>query len=73
MSTAITTFVHGYDPITQAGVVSQLRMRPEIRVVDAPGQAAVAVVIADQVDEPVTRRCRADPDRADDVRPGSPG
>lgn len=58
MSTAITTFVHGHDPITQAGVVSQLRTRPEIRIVDAPDQAMVAVVIADQVDASVTRLLR---------------
>ncbi len=58
MSTVISTFVHGHDPITQAGVVSQLRMRPEIRIVDAPDQAAVAVIIADQVDENVTRLLR---------------
>lgn len=58
MSTATATFVHGYDPITQAGVVSQLRMRPEIRVVDTPEQATVAVVIADQVDGSVTRLLR---------------
>lgn len=58
VSTVIATFVHGHDPITQAGVVSQLRSRPEIRIVDAPEQAAVAVVIADQVDEGVTRLLR---------------
>ena len=58
MSTVIATFVHGYDPITQAGVVSQLRTQPEIRIVDAAEQAAVAVVIADQVDEGVTRLLR---------------
>jgi len=54
----ISTFVHGHDPITQAGVISQLRTRPEIRIVDAPDQAAVAVIIADQVDDEVTRLLR---------------
>ena len=34
MSTAVATYVHARDPISQAGVVAQLRMRPEIRVVD---------------------------------------
>ncbi len=58
MSSVIATFVHGHDPITQAGVVSQLRTRPEIRVVGTSEQAAVAVVIADQVDKDVTRLLR---------------
>ena len=58
MSSVIATFVHGHDPITQAGVVSQLRTRPEIRVVGTSEQAAVAVVIADQVDQDVTRLLR---------------
>jgi DNA-binding NarL/FixJ family response regulator len=58
VSNVITTFVHGHDPITQAGVVSQLRMRPEIRIVDSADQASVAVIIADQVDEAVTRLLR---------------
>jgi DNA-binding NarL/FixJ family response regulator len=55
----IATYVHGRDPISQAGVISQLRMRPEIRIVDSADQAAVAVIIADQVDETTTRELRA--------------
>ncbi len=58
MNNAICTFVHGHDPITQAGVISQLRTRPEIRIVDAADQAGVAVIIADQVDDEVTRLLR---------------
>ena len=58
MSTPIATYVHGRDPISQAGVISQLRMRPEIRIVDSADQAAVAVIIADQVDETTTRELR---------------
>jgi DNA-binding NarL/FixJ family response regulator len=54
----IATYVHGRDPISQAGVISQLRMRPEIRIVDSADQAAVAVIIADQVDETTTRELR---------------
>jgi DNA-binding NarL/FixJ family response regulator len=54
----IATHVHGRDPISQAGVISQLRMRPEIRIVDSADQAAVAVIIADQVDETTTRELR---------------
>jgi DNA-binding NarL/FixJ family response regulator len=55
----IATYVHGRDPISQAGVISQLRMRPEIRIVDSADQAAVAVIIADQVDETTTRELRS--------------
>ena len=58
MSTPIATYVHGRDPISQAGVISQLRMRPEIRIVDSADQAVVAVIIADQVDETTTRELR---------------
>ncbi|HEY0240343.1 MAG TPA: response regulator transcription factor [Friedmanniella sp.] len=58
MSSAISTYVHGPDPISQAGVVSQLRSRPEVRVVDTPEEAAVAVVVADHVDDATTRVLR---------------
>lgn len=58
MPTPVPTYVHGRDPISQAGVVAQLRMRPEIRVVDSVDQALVAVVIADHVDEVTTRELR---------------
>ena len=59
MSTPVATWVHGRDPISQAGVISQLRMRPEIRVVDSIDQCVVAVLIADQVDEATTRELRS--------------
>ncbi len=58
-SSAVATFVHARDPISQAGVVAQLRMRPEIRVVETAAQAAVAVMIADVVDQSTTRELRA--------------
>ena len=58
-STPIPTYVHARDPISQAGVVAQLRMRPEIRIVETAPQAAVAVVIADLVDDTTTRELRA--------------
>ena len=59
MNDPIATYVHGRDPISQAGVISQLRMRPEIRIVDSADQAVVAVIIADQVDETTTRELRS--------------
>jgi DNA-binding NarL/FixJ family response regulator len=58
-STAVPTYVRASDPISQAGVAGQLRMRPEIRIVDTAPQAAVAVMIADTVDETTTRDLRA--------------
>ena len=59
-STAVATYVHARDPISQAGVVAQLRMRPEVRVVDTPAEATVAaVMIADTVDDNTTRDLRA--------------
>ena len=59
MNNPIATYVHGRDPISQAGVISQLRMPPEIRIVDSADQAVVAVIIADQVDETTTRELRS--------------
>ena len=59
MSTAVATYVHARDPISQAGVVAQLRMRPEIRIVETAPPAAVAVMITDTVDEATTRELRA--------------
>ena len=49
----ITVRVHARDPISEAGVASELRARPEVRVVktlDAE-QARVVVVVADSVDD----------------------
>jgi DNA-binding NarL/FixJ family response regulator len=59
MSTPITTYVHARDPISQAGVVAQLRMRPEIRIVDTAPQSRVAVMITDLVDDTTTRELRS--------------
>jgi DNA-binding NarL/FixJ family response regulator len=54
-------FIYADDPISQAGVASQLRPRPEVQVVDAAevDQAEVAVVVAERVDEEVLRVLRA--------------
>jgi DNA-binding NarL/FixJ family response regulator len=58
MTTAIPTHIRGCDPISQAGVVSQLKLRPEVRVVDHLEQAQVVVMIAHQVDAETTRELR---------------
>src|SRR5664279_1822142 len=59
--TPVATYVYASDPISQAGVISQLRQRPEIRVVDAEhlGEAVVAVVVADALTDEVLRVLRA--------------
>lgn len=56
----IRVYVYAADPISQAGLASQLRARPEIQVVDDDvDRAEVAVVVADEVDEDVARTVRA--------------
>lgn len=57
MSAPVITYVHGADPISQAGVVSQLRGRPEVRVVEEArlAQATVAIVVTEHIDEAATR------------------
>jgi DNA-binding NarL/FixJ family response regulator len=60
MSERITVYVYGHDPISQAGLASQLRARPEIHVLDDDiDRAAVAVVVVDEVDEETSRVVRA--------------
>ncbi len=61
MPVAITTYVHCTDPISLAGVVAQLRARPEVHVVEEleVDHAAVAVVVADQLDDDTARVVRA--------------
>ncbi|MEA3075878.1 MAG: hypothetical protein QOF60_786 [Actinomycetota bacterium] len=60
MSERITVYVYGHDPISQAGLVSQLKARPEIHVLDDDiDRAAVAVVVVDEVDDETTRVVRA--------------
>jgi len=57
----IPVYVHARDPISEAGVASQLRPRPEVRVVSAAEmhEAKVAVVVTDRVDEDAIRLLRA--------------
>jgi DNA-binding NarL/FixJ family response regulator len=61
MQHRITTYVYSNDAILQAGVASQLHMRPEIRMVDESGvdTAEVAIVVADCFDDAVKRNLRA--------------
>ncbi|MGI5281989.1 LuxR C-terminal-related transcriptional regulator [Nonomuraea polychroma] len=51
----VAVMVHAHDPLLRAGLVSQLRARPEVRLLDRDdtGEAAVVVLAADMVSEPV--------------------
>jgi DNA-binding NarL/FixJ family response regulator len=61
MPERIPTYVYAGDPISQAGVVSQLRPRPEVRIVDEADldRARVAVLVTDGVDAESLRVLRA--------------
>ena len=49
----ITVRVHARDPISEAGVASELRARPEVRVVTTNDseQVRVVVIVTDSVDD----------------------
>src|SRR5688572_28833548 len=56
----ICVYVHAEDAILRAGLASQLRPRPEVRVVDSPqpGRTNVALVASDRLAEPTLRALR---------------
>ena len=60
MSDRVAVYVHGDDPISEAGVAAQLRGRPEAYVVDRGciDDAIVAVVVTDEIDEAAVRVVR---------------
>lgn len=61
MTDRIGVYVYGDDPISQAGVATQLRGRPETFVIEGGGSiddAAVAIVVADEMDEETVRVIR---------------
>jgi DNA-binding NarL/FixJ family response regulator len=57
----VATYVYADDPISEAGVVSQLRGRREVAVVHKAdlARASVAIVVADGIDETVLRVLKA--------------
>ena len=61
MSKRIPVYVYANDPISQAGIASGLRGRVEVEVLDPDDahDAVVAVVVADEIDEEVTRLLRS--------------
>jgi DNA-binding NarL/FixJ family response regulator len=56
----ITVRVHARDPISEAGVASELRPRPEVRVISSKdtADASVVVVVADLLDDDVLASLR---------------
>jgi DNA-binding NarL/FixJ family response regulator len=61
MNGRIAVFIHAEDPISEAGLASQLRRQPELHLVEGeePAGATVAVVVADDVDEDTARVVRS--------------
>ena len=60
MAERISVYVYAHDPISQAGIASQLRARPEILIVENDiDSAAVAIVVVDEVDDEATRVIKA--------------
>jgi DNA-binding NarL/FixJ family response regulator len=61
MQPRVATYVYADDPIMQAGLVSQLRGRPEIDIVEASelSRAQVGVAAADALDDETLRILRA--------------
>jgi len=61
MQPRVATYVYADDPILQAGMVSQLRGRPEIDIVEAAelSRAQVGVAAADALDDETLRILRA--------------
>jgi DNA-binding NarL/FixJ family response regulator len=61
MHNPVATYVRGSDIISQAGVISQLRTRPEVRLVDEAARdvAVVAVVVTEEIDEDAKRLFRS--------------
>jgi DNA-binding NarL/FixJ family response regulator len=51
-------YVSALDPISRAGIVAQLRPRPEVSVVETAEGAEVALVVADGPDEDTIRQLR---------------
>lgn len=61
MTDRTTVFVYAPDPISHAGIAGQLRGRPEVSLVTDGGfdDAAVAVLVADEVDDELLRTIKA--------------
>ena len=58
MGPRLAVFVRGDDPISEAGVATQLRGRPEVSMVDHEHEADVAIVVVDDVTDEVAQTVR---------------
>lgn len=60
MTTRIPVVVYAEDPVLHAGVIQQLRPRPEVEVLtpQEEARAAVSLVVVDEVDDDATRLLR---------------
>ncbi|MCL1869468.1 MAG: response regulator transcription factor [Promicromonosporaceae bacterium] len=61
----IAVMVRASDPISEAGVVSALRPRPEVRLVSEPHEAVVVVVVTDVIDDAALQAVRTARRQAD--------
>lgn len=61
MQRRVSTYVYADDPILQAGVISQLRMRPEIDVIESGNLdgVEVGIAVADTLDDETIRILRS--------------
>lgn len=61
MSNRITATVTAFDPISRAGIVSQLRYRPEVRLIEdgTSETPMVTVIVADRITAQVCQTIRA--------------
>jgi len=59
MNDPVHVRVHALDPISEFGVLAQLRCRPEIRIADQGALATVLLAILDNADEAALRWLRA--------------
>jgi DNA-binding NarL/FixJ family response regulator len=55
---AVAVYVLGGDPISRLGLAAQLAAMPALRVVDEPKPSAIAVLLADELDEEAARTIR---------------
>jgi DNA-binding NarL/FixJ family response regulator len=59
MTKRVPVLIRGLDPISEAGVVAQLRPRPEVAIVTAvDNPATIVIAVADMVDEVALRLVR---------------
>jgi len=59
MGSRLDVFVTGGDPISEVGVATQLRGRPEVSLVDDPQRADVVVVVVDALTDDVAQMVRS--------------